>query len=122
RLGCVSAISHQNRHAQLVSLSSAGASSIPKNSVAGGKLRPIEMFAPLWNRCIDGFGNHAPGGGREKQQRPAWDVLHPGRSWAEKLQPPSVNEKGLLKHVSDYIKVTKSQLLARSSEAHDRQK
>ena len=47
----------------------------------------IEMFNPLWNRVLDGFGNHDPGGGRYNQQKSPWDVVHPGRQWAEKLQP-----------------------------------
>ena len=44
----------------------------------------INQFSPVWNRVVDGFGNHDPGGGRYNQQKSAWDVLHPGRSWAEK--------------------------------------
>lgn len=47
----------------------------------------IEMFSPLWNRLIDGFGNHDPGKGRYQGKVPAWDILHPGRAWAKKLQP-----------------------------------
>lgn len=47
----------------------------------------IEMFRPLWNVVVDGFGNHDPGGGRYKQQRSAWDILHPGRAWADKCAP-----------------------------------
>lgn len=43
----------------------------------------IEMFHPLWNRSIDGFGNHDPGKGRSNQRRSPWDTLHPGRAWAE---------------------------------------
>lgn len=46
----------------------------------------IEMFSPLWNVLIEGFGNHDPGRGRQNQQRSAWDVIHPGRPWATKLQ------------------------------------
>ena len=46
----------------------------------------IEMFSPLWNRCIDGFGNHDPGAGRHLGRMPSWDVLHPGRAWAPRLQ------------------------------------
>lgn len=49
----------------------------------------IRQFHPIWNVAIDGFGNHDPGAGRHKQQRSPWDVLHPGRSWAEKLAPCS---------------------------------
>ena len=48
----------------------------------------IEMYLPLWNRKIDGFGNHDPGKGRYNQQKSAWDLIHPGRPWAEKLQLP----------------------------------
>lgn len=47
----------------------------------------IEMFRPLWNLTIDGFGNHDPGSGRYNQKTSSWDTLHPGRSWASKLQP-----------------------------------
>lgn len=47
----------------------------------------IEMFAPLWNMVVDGFGNHDPGSGRYNQQISLWDVIHPGRSWAAKLKP-----------------------------------
>jgi hypothetical protein len=50
----------------------------------------IEMFAPLWNCVIDGFGNHDPGKGRYNQQKSAWDSLHPGREWAERLQPLTI--------------------------------
>jgi hypothetical protein len=46
----------------------------------------IEMFVPVWNMVIDGFGNHDPGAGRYNQRRSAWDELHVGRVWAERLQ------------------------------------
>jgi hypothetical protein len=45
----------------------------------------IEMFSPLWNKLVDGFGNNDPGKGRYSSQKPLWDTLHPGRKWAEKL-------------------------------------
>jgi hypothetical protein len=44
----------------------------------------IAKFTPVWNRMIDGFGNHDPGAGRYAGMRPRWDVLHPGRGWAFK--------------------------------------
>lgn len=47
----------------------------------------IEKFQPVWNRILDGFGNHDPGKGRSEQQQSPWDELHPGRTWAEKLNP-----------------------------------
>lgn len=47
----------------------------------------IDRFQPLWNLEIDGFGNHDPGSGRHRQKKSPWDVVHPGREWADKLQP-----------------------------------
>lgn len=46
----------------------------------------IARFAPLWNKVLDGFGNHDPGKGRHQGLRPRWDCLHPGRPWAARLQ------------------------------------
>jgi len=45
----------------------------------------LQTYLPLWNRIVDGFGNHDPGVRRRHQHRSAWDVLHPGRTWVEKL-------------------------------------
>jgi len=45
----------------------------------------VEHYQPVWNVAIDGFGNHDPGAGRRAMKRPQWDILHPGRLWAEKL-------------------------------------
>ncbi len=47
----------------------------------------IESFRPLWNMVVDGFGNHDPGAGRYNQRRSSWDILHPGRVWADRCQP-----------------------------------
>lgn len=46
----------------------------------------ISTFKPVWNRLLDGFGNHDPGAGRYNGLRPLWDLLHPGRVWAEKCR------------------------------------
>jgi len=50
----------------------------------------IRRYTPLWNTVVDGFGNHDPGAGRYNQARSEWDVLHPGRPWADRLtgEPP----------------------------------
>ena len=47
----------------------------------------LNRFQPVWNTVADGFGNHAPGRGRDNMRRPRWDVVHPGREWAARLQP-----------------------------------
>lgn len=44
----------------------------------------IQRFRPIWNMHLDGFGNHDPGSGRYQQKRSPWDVIHPGRPWAER--------------------------------------
>lgn len=47
----------------------------------------LEHYKPIWNVVLDGFGNHDPGGRRYEGEITWWDALHPGRSWAGKLQP-----------------------------------
>jgi hypothetical protein len=44
----------------------------------------IKLSQPLWNVALDGFGNHDPGRGRYEQAKSDWDVIHPGRIWAER--------------------------------------
>ncbi|MDL2234269.1 Eco29kI family restriction endonuclease [Ruminococcaceae bacterium OttesenSCG-928-L11] len=63
----------------------------------------IERFKPVWNRVLDGFGNHDPGSGRYVGKMPHWDCLHPGRSWATKLQPCAFTEDQLFKRVQAYL-------------------
>jgi len=62
----------------------------------------IENTKPLWNVVIDGFGNHDPGKGRYNQQMSIWDVLHPGRNWAKKLQAGKSIEE-ISKLISDFL-------------------
>ena len=50
-----------------------------------GESLMINMFKPIWNVKIDGFGNHDPGKNRKESKKSRWDVIHPGRPWAEKL-------------------------------------
>ena len=66
----------------------------------------VEIYEPLWNKMIDGFGNHDPGKGRHQQQRSFWDVVHPGRPWAYKLQPPSSDEPFIREAANTYITQT----------------
>jgi hypothetical protein len=63
----------------------------------------IEDFQPVWNVCIEGFGLHDPGSGRYKGQRSWWDVLHPGRVWADRLQETRSNREAE-KRVRDFLK------------------
>ena len=63
----------------------------------------ISMFSPLWNQYLDGFGNHDPGAGRYNQQRSSWDVVHPGRPWANKLKPNSRSREEILKGIAKVL-------------------
>jgi hypothetical protein len=63
----------------------------------------IAHFAPLWNRLIDGFGNHDPGAGRYEGLRPRWDVLHPGRAWAEKCKQRAETADDIAREVEQYL-------------------
>jgi hypothetical protein len=63
----------------------------------------IERFKPLWNRCIDGFGNHDPGSGRYQQQRSPWDCIHEGREWAPRLNPNAISKDDWLERVACYL-------------------
>lgn len=52
-----------------------------------GESLMIAKFWPVWNNLIDGFGNHDPGKGRYQGMRTRWDILHPGRPWADRCAP-----------------------------------
>lgn len=64
----------------------------------------IERFKPVWNRIVDGFGNHDPGKGRYNQQRSAWDTVHPGRGWVERCQPYSKDKKQIISAIAKFLK------------------
>ncbi|MDC7675138.1 Eco29kI family restriction endonuclease [Asticcacaulis machinosus] len=63
----------------------------------------IATFKPLWNRVLDGFGNHDPGAGRYNGLRPLWDVLHPGRGWALKCRERPEGTEEIGQRVSDFL-------------------
>jgi hypothetical protein len=63
----------------------------------------IERFKPVWNRVLDGFGNHDPGSGRRNGKMPQWDCLHPGREWANRLQPCALTKEQLEERVIAYL-------------------
>lgn len=64
----------------------------------------IAKFDPLWNKLIDGFGNHDPGKGRHAGLRPRWDVLHPGRPWADRCQPREETADQIIREARDYLR------------------
>jgi len=62
-----------------------------------------QLYRPLWNTVVDGFGNHDPGSGRYNQAKSEWDVLHPGRYWAERLASHPVLSN-VLEKIHEYSK------------------
>lgn len=69
-----------------------------------GEALLIAKFNPLWNKLIDGFGNHDPGKGRHAGLRPRWDVLHPGRAWADKCQPRKETSEQIVREVQEHLR------------------
>lgn len=63
----------------------------------------IKQFRPLWNSAVDGFGNHTPGKGRFNQAKSDWDVLHPGRLWAEKCRGLPKAESTILANIKAHF-------------------
>lgn len=63
----------------------------------------IESFQPIWNVVIDGFGNKTPGARRATQYRSPWDVLHPGRSFAEMLAQHPLEAAVFDRRVRDFL-------------------
>lgn len=63
----------------------------------------IDQYNPIWNRTIKGFGNHHQGRTRTNQRRSQWDTVHPGRHWAEAMQPRESAET-LLESIAEHRK------------------
>jgi Eco29kI restriction endonuclease len=64
----------------------------------------IKLNRPLWNVAIDGFGNHDPGKGRYEQAPSDWDILHPGRPWAEKCNGKPKAKQLILENIDRHFK------------------
>jgi hypothetical protein len=64
----------------------------------------IAKFAPIWNKLIDGFGNHDPGRGRHAGARPKWDTLHPGRAWATRCAARVETPKQIAEEIKAYFR------------------
>jgi hypothetical protein len=67
-----------------------------------GESMLISHFKPLWNSVLEGFGNNTPGVKRFTGKRPTWDIIHPGRTWAEKM-PADVNIQSVLQRIKQHL-------------------
>jgi len=63
----------------------------------------IRYYKPIWNTKIDGFRNHDPGKGRYNQAKSEWDVIHPGRPWADKCIGEAPNRDKVEEKITDYF-------------------
>lgn len=68
-----------------------------------GETLLIQQFLPVWNRVVDGFGNHDPGGGRRLQKRSPWDELHPGRAWAKLAAEAKEPKAEILSRIAEHF-------------------
>jgi hypothetical protein len=73
----------------------------------------IAEFSPLWNRLLDGFGNHDPGAGRYNGLVPKWDVLHPGRAWAARCRPRNETAEQIAAEVCAWLGQTPATMQSR---------
>jgi Eco29kI restriction endonuclease len=64
----------------------------------------IKLNQPLWNVTIDGFGNHDPGRGRYEQAKSDWDIIHPGRPWAERCKGTPKQESIIVSNIENHFK------------------
>jgi len=63
----------------------------------------IRHYTPLWNTYVDGFGNHTPGNGRFNQAKSDWDVIHPGRPWANKCKGVHSTKEQVNQKIASYF-------------------
>jgi hypothetical protein len=63
----------------------------------------IKLNRPVWNVAVDGFGNHTPGNGRFEQAKSDWDVIHRGRSWAEKCKGKPKSRAAILANIKTHL-------------------
>jgi len=76
--------------------------------------RLIQQFKPVWNVCVDGFGNHDPGKGRYGGRRPGWDEVHPGRVWAAKMPAKPIERARMASRDRGVFGACRSGIVARS--------
>ena len=64
----------------------------------------IRIYCPIWNAVVDGFGNHTPGNGRFDQAKSDWDVIHPGRPFADRCRGEHNHESLIVQNIRNWSK------------------
>jgi hypothetical protein len=67
----------------------------------------IKLNKPLWNTVLDGFGNHDPGKGRYNQAKSDWDVVHPGRPFADKCKGTANSPASIMNKIEAHLNLFK---------------
>ena len=70
----------------------------------------IKLSRSLWNSTLDGFGNHTPGAGRFNQAKSDWDVVHPGREFADKCTGIPRERADILAKIAAHLSTVGDQL------------
>jgi hypothetical protein len=70
--------------------------------ISGVESHLIRIHNPLWNAVVDGFGNHTPGNGRFEQAKSDWDVIHPGRLFADKCRGEHKSEESIKQRIREW--------------------
>jgi Eco29kI restriction endonuclease len=77
-----------------------------------GESLMIRTFQTIWNLVVPGFGNNDPGGRRATQRRSYWDVVHPGRSWADKLAPNPKSKEAILENLAAFLAGKEAEIIS----------
>lgn len=64
----------------------------------------IKLSMPLWNTAVDGFGIYCHRSKRYEQKKSDWDVIHPGRAWAEKCNGAHAEKSAILSRIKNHFK------------------
>ena len=71
--------------------------------IALGENMLITQFSPVWNLIAAGFGNKAPGKGRQGQKLSLWDTLHVGRGHSADLEPNPIGADEISARIAAFL-------------------
>lgn len=77
---------------------------VDETFIALGETLMIAKFATLWNKIVDGFGNHGVGSGRNEGMRSRWDVVHRGRPWANRVKERNETAEQILIEAESFMR------------------
>ena len=66
----------------------------------------LVLYKPIWNNYVDGFGNNAPGSGREGSTKSRWDSLHTGRGQAANHNSRGESREAIILEIQNELATT----------------